>query len=213
MVYVVAAVALAIVLALLMRRRDPRVATIRSLPVYGTPEATALQSAVANQGPARLVTTGEEASSWMAIEPARSPAHFRDQMSRGGGRPSSPAARWRHSRTKPVRPKSLTAPRTRPGFAPPQMLLVLADRCRICRRPLTNTESRRRGVGPDCYRNYGARVVHAANPDFAVWSDRKNLMEAQRAAWQALLDELYRHLMERFETEMRNWDEAGHRTA
>lgn len=89
------------------------------------------------------------------------------------------------------------------------MILVQASRCRICGRPLTNSDSRRRGVGPDCYRTYGARVVHLANPAFAEWSDRKTLMEAQQATWQSLLDELYKQLMQRFETEMRNWSEAG----
>jgi len=213
MVYAVGALALAIIAVLLLSRRDSRVATIKSLPVYGTPEATGLQMALANQGPARLMAIGEDTTSWMTVEPARSEAYFRERIVRGGRSPSSPAARWRRSRTKPVTPKPLNAPRTRPGFAPPQTVLVQASRCRICGRPLTNSESRRRGVGPDCYRKYGARVVHAPNPAFAEWSDRKNVMEAQRAAWQSLLDELYRHLMQRFETEMRNWDEAGRSAA
>jgi hypothetical protein len=55
-------------------------------------------------------------------------------------------------------------PRPRPGFAPPRTILVLASHCRICARQLTQLESQRRGVGPDCYRNYGDRVVFAANP-------------------------------------------------
>ena len=43
MTYVVGAVALAIVLFLVLRRRDSRVATIKSLPTYGTTEAAGLQ--------------------------------------------------------------------------------------------------------------------------------------------------------------------------
>lgn len=208
-VFVVGAVALVIILWLLLRRRDSRAATIRSLPKYGTTEATELQKAIVDQGPAALVSPHSGPSTLLAIEPARGEDYFRARLGNGGRPPIPPVAKLRRARSKPVRPKPFAAPRARPGFAPPQTVLVPASRCRICSRPLTNSESRRRGVGPDCYRSYGPRVVHAANPAFAEWSDRKGLMDAQQAAWQALLDELYQHLMQRFETEMRNWDVAG----
>jgi hypothetical protein len=51
--------------------------------------------------------------------------------------------------------------------------------------------------------------VHAPNPAFADWSNRKALLEAQQAAWQALLDEMFRHLMQRFEEEMQNWNKTS----
>jgi hypothetical protein len=38
-------------------------------------------------------------------------------------------------------------------------------------------------------------------------------MEAQHAAWQSLVDELYQHLMLRYETEMHHWREAGRSAA
>lgn len=194
---------------LLLRRRDSRVATIKALPPYATTEAAALQEAIATRGSVGPVSRVESASLLFQIEPARDEAYFRERISRGGRPLTSPMARLRRARIKPVRPKPLTAPRPRPGLAPPKMVLVHASRCRICGRPLTNFESRRRGVGPDCYRKYGARVVHVANPAFAEWSNRKRVMESQQVAWQELLDELYEHLMQRFEIEMRNWSEAS----
>lgn len=211
--YAVGIVALAIIFFLLVRRRDSRAATIRALPKYGTTEAAGLQREIVKQGPARLLSTGESLSSLVTIEPARSEAYFRERIGAGGRPPTSPAAKWRRTRSKPVRPKPIAAPRARPGFAPPETVLVHAIKCRICGRALTNSESRRRGVGPDCYRNYGPRMVHAANPAFAQWSARKDEMEVQQAAWQSLLDELYQHLMQRFEAEMRNWSEAGSKAA
>jgi hypothetical protein len=209
MEYVVGAVALGIILFLLSGGRDSRAATIKALPTYGSAEAARLQEEISRQGPARLVSSTADTSSWVAIEPARSEAYFRERIVRDGRRPTTPSARLRRARSKPARPKPLVAPKPRPGNAPAQTILVPASHCRICGRLLTNAESRRRGVGPDCYRNYGARLVHVPNPAFAEWSDRKTLMEAQQAAWQALLDELYLHLMRRFESEMRNWNEAG----
>lgn len=209
MEYALAAVALAAILFLLLKTRDSRVATLKSLPRYGTTEAAGLQQAIAAQGPVRLVSPYDSESSLFTIEPARSEAYFRDRMRNGGGPATSPISRLRRARSKPVRPKPLVAPRARPGFAPPQLILIPANNCRICGRRLTKSESRRRGVGPDCYRNYGARVVHAPNPAFAEWSTRKRVMEAQQAAWQSLLDELYDHLMQRFEVEMQNWNEAA----
>jgi hypothetical protein len=211
--YVVGAAALGIILFLLLRRRDSRSATIKALPIYGSAEAAGLQKEISRQGPAQLVSSTAGTSSWVAIEPARSQAYFRERIVRDGRRPTTPGARLRRARSKPVRPKPLAAPRPRLGRAPAERMLVPASRCRICGRPLTNAESRRRGVGPDCYRNYGARVVNVPNPAFAEWSNRKALMEAQKAAWQALLDELYLHLTKRFEAEMRNWNEAGRNAA
>lgn len=209
MEYALGAVAIAAILFLVLKRRDPRMATIKSLPRYATPEAAGLQRAIAVQGPARLVSPSASESSLLTIEPARTEAYFRERMGNGGGPATSPISRLRRVRSKPVRPKPLTARSARPGFAPPELIVIPASHCRICGRQLTNSDSRRRGVGPDCYRNYGPRVVHAANPAFAEWSARKRLMEAQQAAWQSLLDELYNHLMQRFEIEMRNWNEAG----
>jgi hypothetical protein len=43
MVYAFAAVAVALIVYLLVRRSDPRVAMLKSLPKYGTPEASNLQ--------------------------------------------------------------------------------------------------------------------------------------------------------------------------
>ena len=208
-VYAFAAIALALIVFLLMRRNDPRVATLKSLPKYGSPEAATLHQAVAAHGPARLLLQTDGTFNLLDLEPPRTADDFREQIAPEGRSLTSPAARWRRARVKPVRPKPTSAPRARPGFAPPQMLLVPAVRCRICNRPLTNAESRRRGVGPDCYRTYGARVVHAPNPAFADWSNRKALLEAQQAAWQALLDEIFRQLMQRFEEEMKNWSETS----
>lgn len=208
MIFVVGALALVVILWLILRRTDPRAATIASLPKYATAEANQLQRAIADQGPARLLTPSQ-GPSLVTLDPARGEDYFRVRMGTDGRPPIAPVAKWRRERSKPVKPKTLSAPRARPGFAPPQTVLVPAVRCRICSRPLTNAESRRRGVGPDCYRSYGPRVVHAANPAFAEWSHRKNLIEAQQAAWQALLDEVFKQLMQRFEAEMRNWEAAG----
>ena len=208
MAYAAGLAAVALMVFLLLRRRDSRVATIKSLPTYGTSEAAGLQQAIATHGAAQLLSTAGDTPPLIAVERAISVDEFREQMSAGGRRSNSPVVRWRHSRSKPVRPKQLRAPRVWPGFAPRRVLLVEANRCRICSRPLTNSESRRRGVGPDCYRKYGPRVVHIPNPAFTQWSERKALMDAQRAYWQALLDELYAQLMHRFEAEMSHWDEA-----
>lgn len=213
MYYALAAVALAVVVFLLLRRRDSRIATIRSLPKYGTPDAAELQDAIARQGPARLLSGAGTAPSLIDIEPPRSEAYFRERLAKGGRPSTSPVARWHRARSKPVRPKPLPAPRPRPGPAPPPTILVHASRCRICGRPLTNLESRRRGLGPDCYRNYGARLVHASNPAFGEWSERKRSMEAQEALWQSLLDEMYELLMARFESEMLNWNSAAKKVA
>lgn len=79
MTYLVAAVALAIVLFLVLRRRDSRVATIKSLPTYGTTEAAGLQQAIATQGPTRLLSPTESTSTLVEIEPARSEVYFREQ--------------------------------------------------------------------------------------------------------------------------------------
>lgn len=212
MVYALAAVGAVIVVFMMLRRSDPRVATLKSLPRYGTSDAAALQSAIDAHGPTPLVSSSGHARALMPIEPPRSADYFREQIAPGGRSLRSPAARFRRARVKPVKPKPANARRARPGFAPPQTVLVPAVRCRICNRPLTNAESRRRGVGPDCYRTYGSRIVHAPNPAFAVWSDRKALLEAQQAAWQVLLDEMFRQLMARFEIEMQNWSMTG-RTA
>ena len=208
MIYAVVAIAVVIIVVLLLRRRDPRVATIRSLPAYATPEAASLHHAIATQGAARLMSPTGGASPWVAIEPARDEAYFRDRIGANRRSTTSPVTLWQRSRVKPVQPKPLAAPRNRPGRAPRPTVLLPAVRCRICGRALTNSESRRRGVGPDCYRNYGARVVRVPNPAFSDWTKRKELMEAQQAAWQSLLDELYRQLMQRFEAEMRNWSAA-----
>lgn len=209
MEYALGAVALAFLLYLILRRRDSRVVTIKALPKYGTAEAAELQDAITRQGPTRLVSPIGQTPTVVSIEPPRSEADFRNRIHGDGRTSSTPVVRLRRARVKPVRPKPLTAPRSRPGFAPPAQILLPASRCRICGRPLTNSESRRRGVGPDCLRNYGDRIVHVPNPAFAEWSNRKRLMEAQEAAWQALLDELFKHLMERFEIEMQNWSQAG----
>lgn len=211
MVYALGIVLIAIICFLLVRRSDPRVATINSLPTYGTAEAAGLQEAICRKGAAQLVAPADSASPFLKIEPARSKEYFRERMSTGK-RPLGPPAALRRARNKPVKPKPFSAPRARAGSAPPQTLLVPASRCRICGRPLTNADSRRRGVGPDCYKSHGPRVVHAANPAFAEWSIRKETLDAQQAAWQSLLDELFKQLMERFETEMENWSEAS-RTA
>lgn len=203
------ALAVALIVFLLVRRNDPRSATLKFLPKYGTPEAASLQQAVAAHGPARLLSQTDGTFNLVNLEPARTADDFREQIAPEGRSLSSPAARWRRARVKPVRPKPMSAPRAWPGLAPSQMVLVPAVRCRICNRPLTNSESRRRGVGPDCYRTYGSRVVHAPNPAFADWSNRKALLEAQQAAWQALLDEMFTHLMQRFEEEMKNWSDTS----
>lgn len=209
MEYAVAAVAFAAILFLALRRRDTRIATIKALPRYGTPEAAGLLNAIAANGPVGLVSVSTSESAVLTIEPARSEAYFRERMGRVSGPHATPPARLRRARSRPVMPKRLVAPRPRPGLAPPKLLLVQASRCRICGRQLTNADSRRRGVGPDCLRNYGPRIVHAPNPAFAEWSARRSLMGAQQAAWQSLLDELFVHLMQRFEAEMQNWERAG----
>ncbi len=130
MVFVVGAVALVIILWLLLRRRDSRAATIRSLPKYGTTEATELQKAIVDQGPAALVSPHSGPSTLLAIEPARGEDYFRARLGNGGRLPIPPVAKLRRARSKPVRPKPFAAPRARPGFAPPQTVLVPASRCR-----------------------------------------------------------------------------------
>ena len=77
MVYLLAAVALALIVFLLVRRNDPRVAPLNSLPKYGTPEAANLQQAVAARGPAQLLSQTDGSFNLMDLEPARSPDHFR----------------------------------------------------------------------------------------------------------------------------------------
>jgi hypothetical protein len=39
------------------------------------------------------------------------------------------------------------------------------------------------------------------------------LLEARQAIWQALLDEMFKQLMQRFEEEMQNWSAASHTAA
>jgi hypothetical protein len=127
MVYAVCAVVFALVTIafLVARRRDPRVATLKSLPKYGTPEASSLQQAIAAHGPTRLLSPADSSFNLVEIEPARSSEYFREQITAGGRSPSSPAARRRRARIKPVKPKPATAPKARPGFAPPRTVLVV----------------------------------------------------------------------------------------
>lgn len=115
---------------------------------------------------------------------------------------------WTHQRVRPIKPRRKRAGQDWVGFKPAEQLLVPAMRCRICNRPLTNSSSQRQGVGPDCLKRYGSRVVHRPNPDYIVWQERKQAAIAKQAAEQAAIDRAFRKAQDRYEREMRMWRAA-----
>lgn len=196
----------ALVVALVILRPNSSALNIKKPPAWGTPETARLREVIGRSGPGRLI--GQSGSSSQTLATVPPPRDERDffLLLYGDALPrKSLGVVWRRWRCRPARPRPLRAPSVRIDRAPPEWTVVLADRCRICNRALTNATSMARGVGPDCYANYGARVVRAPNPSYRAWLARKAMMERERAAWQALLDEVHRRDMERYAVEARNW--------
>lgn len=198
-----------IAIMFVLLRRDSLAPTIETPPAWGSPEAARLRQDIVLRGPSHLIGQRGGGSRRLATVPP--PRDERDFFSLiyGDAKPrTSIGVVWRRWRCQPVRPKPLRAPSVVIEPAPPEWTIVLADRCRICNRILTHPTSMERGVGPDCYANYGAHVVRTPNPNYGEWLGRRALMDKERSAWQALLDEVYRLAMERYAVETRNWQAA-----
>lgn len=206
-IFVVVGALVAIVLVL--RREDPMAATIDIAPSWGTPQADHIRQDIASRGPNELIGNPSSRANVLAVVASpRDEQDFFLLIYGDSHARKSMGALWRRNRCRPIRPKPLHAPPVRIERAPPEWRIVLATRCRICNRALTNPRSMELGVGPDCYSNYGARSIQERNPHHGAWVTRKRIMDQERAAWQTLLDEVRRRDIERFEAETRNWQAA-----
>jgi hypothetical protein len=71
---------------------------------------------------------------------------------------------------------------------PPRQVPLIATRCVICGRPLSNRQSMRARVGSTCIKTYGPRYATGPNPDHDRWVHDVARARAEQAAEQARLN-------------------------
>lgn len=78
----------------------------------------------------------------------------------------------------------------------------MADNCIKCGRPLTNPKSRRARVGTTCIKRYGPQPRKIPNPAHAVWQEKRQRAESERAAEQRAFDAEFASAQSTYEADL-----------
>ncbi len=106
---------------------------------------------------------------------------------------------------KPKEPKRRLAKLRSAGSRPSPVIPLLMSRCVICNRPLRDPQSMRAGVGPDCWRRYGAQPQYQPNPAYALWERRVEQLRREQQEEQRQYDVEHAREMARHQQQMRQW--------
>lgn len=109
---------------------------------------------------------------------------------------------------RPIEPVEHQPKRRHVGFEPPSQIHVLADRCAICGRALSNPQSRQAGVGMECIKTWGPRPAYAPNPAHAAWRARMAAADADLAVARGVAKAEYQRALEAFPSRLAEWEEA-----